>query len=111
MAGARDERVNDLFFLPLTGEPTEEGQVRNTGSDIKAYIGGSSKSLTAGAGGGEANTGANVGSGEGEVYRDKTGVTLNFRTLKEDGGINITTDGDEVKISTGYRRHFLLMGA
>lgn len=31
---------------------------------------------------GEVNTGANVGAGQGLVFRDKTGVTLNFRNLK-----------------------------
>lgn len=41
---------------------------------------------------GEANDGANVGAGEGRIYRDKTGVTLNFRTLKQGSGIIIDTD-------------------
>ena len=52
---------------------------------------------------GEANDGANVGAGTGRVYRDKTGVTLNFRTLIEDPanpGITITTEGDTIKFGT-----------
>lgn len=50
--------------------------------------------------GGEANVGANVGVGEGEVYRDKTGVTLNFRTLKEGSGVTIETIDDEIVITS-----------
>lgn len=43
--------------------------------------------------------GQNVGGGEGEVYRDKTGSTLNFRTLTNgDGRLAITTSGDVVTI-------------
>jgi hypothetical protein len=52
---------------------------------------------------GEANDGANVGAGTGHVYKDKTGVTLNFRTLIEDPanpGITITTEGDTIKFGT-----------
>lgn len=57
---------------------------------------------------GEANIGANVGAGAGLVYRDKTGVTLNFRTLLAGSGVAVATIGDEVVISVaGYhsRQH------
>jgi hypothetical protein len=51
--------------------------------------------------GGEANIGANVGDGAGEVYRDKTGVTLNFRTLKAmSGNISIVVNGDVIEIDS-----------
>lgn len=50
---------------------------------------------------GEANDGANVGAGEGEIYRDKIGVTLNFRTIEAGPNITVVTDGDVVRISTG----------
>jgi len=49
---------------------------------------------------GEANVGANVGVGDGEIYRDKVGVTLNFRTLKAGTNITIGTAGDEVTINS-----------
>jgi hypothetical protein len=52
-----------------------------------------------GGGSGEANIGFNVGGGEGQVYRDKTSVQLNFRTLKQGPGISIVTAGNEVTIS------------
>jgi hypothetical protein len=48
---------------------------------------------------GEANLMANVGAGEGEVYRDKIGVTFNLRTLKAGSNITIATNGDVIDIS------------
>jgi len=49
--GTRDERVADLIFEDQTGvgNPSEEGFVRRISGDLVAYIGGSVKSLTAGA--------------------------------------------------------------
>lgn len=53
MAGARDERVVDLFFDDdgTLGDPSEEGQVRLRGGDLVGFIGGTVKSLTTGTGG------------------------------------------------------------
>jgi hypothetical protein len=47
---------------------------------------------------GEANTGANVGTGEGTVFRDKTGTTLNFKSLKQSDNIVLTNNADDVTI-------------
>jgi hypothetical protein len=66
----------------------------------KAYIIGPGR-YGSGGGTGEANTGANVGTGI-EVYRDKTGVVLNFRTLVpevEDFDFNQTTDEIEMELA------------
>ena len=53
MAGGRAERTNDLFIDDDgLGNPTEEGQVRHTGGDLVAYVGGQVLSLTQGAGSG-----------------------------------------------------------
>ncbi len=54
MAGARDERVADLFFVDTTaeGNPDEEGMVRFVSGDLVAFLGGVVKSLTSGVGGG-----------------------------------------------------------
>ena len=52
-----------------------------------------------GGGGGQNNTGANVGSGPGESFRDKTGVTLNFRTIQSsDDSLAVATAGDEIDL-------------
>jgi len=52
MAGARDERVADLFFVDRTadGSPAEEGLVRYVSGDLVAFLGGVVKSLTTGSG-------------------------------------------------------------
>jgi hypothetical protein len=48
--------------------------------------------------GGALVDGDNVGAGEGEVYRDKTGSTLNFRTFTGVGGITVDINGDVVRV-------------
>jgi len=49
----RIERTEDLYLIDMgTTPPSEEGQIRQANGDILAFIGGSVKSLTAGAGGG-----------------------------------------------------------
>ena len=50
MGFGRDERVEDVFFLDVTGDPSEEGQVRRTSGDLKVYIGGTVYSLISGSG-------------------------------------------------------------
>lgn len=56
--------------------------------------------LTLGSGDGEVNLAANVGAGEG-VFKNKTGVTLNFKTLTEGAGIELEAIGDdEVRITS-----------
>ena len=52
----------------------------------------------AGGGGGEANTAANVGTGAG-IFRDKSGVQLNLRSLIQGAGIEIVVAGDEIRIT------------
>jgi accessory colonization factor AcfC len=55
--------------------------------------------LQNGGAGGEANTAANVGTGTG-VFANKSGVTLNLKTLKAGTGITITSTGTEITISS-----------
>jgi len=55
-----------------------------------------------GSGVGEANLGANVGTGAGHVFRDKTSLTLNFKTIKAGANVTITDNADDITIaSTG----------
>lgn len=54
---------------------------------------------SSGGGGGEANTGANVGSGPYQIFKNKTGVTLNFRTLQAGPGITMSQSANEITIS------------
>jgi len=50
-----------------------------------------------GGGGGEVNTASNVG-GEKEVFKQKTGTDLEFRTLKEGDNVTITQNTDDLEI-------------
>ncbi len=45
-------------------------------------------------------TGANIGTGPGQIFANKTGVTLNFRTLSEGTHIDIVTNTSDVNIAT-----------
>lgn len=49
--------------------------------------------------GGEANSGANVGTGQGESYRDKVGTVLNFKRLSAGTDIGIQNNADNIVIS------------
>lgn len=52
-----------------------------------------------GVGGGEANYGSNLGAGT-NVYKDKSGVVLRFRSLKGLNGISLAVNGsDEIEIN------------
>lgn len=97
----RDERVEDLFFVDPSspGNPTLEGQVRTYNNDLLIYIGGQVKSMTAGAAGGEANTGQNLGDGAG-VYAAKSGVVLQFKSISAGARLVVTDLGDAIEISS-----------
>ena len=41
---------------------------------------------------------ANVGGGDAEVFRDKTGFTLNLRTVSGTGGITVSENGDVIEV-------------
>lgn len=44
-------------------------------------------------------TGNNVGTGQGSVFRDKTGLFLNFKTILAGSNITVTDNADTVEIS------------
>lgn len=46
------------------------------------------------------NDGANVGAGSGQIYKNKTGSTLNFRTLSAGSNVTISQVGDVVEIAS-----------
>jgi len=48
----------------------------------------------------DTTTGANVGTGAGQVFRNKSGVTLNFRTLAAGLHMNIINNADDINFST-----------
>lgn len=103
-AGSDPIRIDELKIgtdvTTLNATTTEHGLLPKLG-------GGSTNFLRAdgtwaappGTGGGESNTGSNVGTGEGSIFRDKTTTVLNFKTLKQGTNITITNNADDVTIA------------
>lgn len=56
------------------------------------------KGLESSSTGGEVNTGFNVGSGIGLIFRDKTGVLINFKSLIAGSGMTINNNPDDIEL-------------
>jgi hypothetical protein len=79
----------------------QAGMIRlNTDADILEWHDGSDWQSVTGGGGGEVNVGQNVGDGAGQVYKDKSGVTLRFKTIKAGSGVTVTNNADDVTLAT-----------
>jgi len=83
-----------LNFNTISGE-TGYGIRDNDGTLQAKNSGGSWANL--GVGGGQTNTASNLGLGEG-VFKQKTGVDLEFKTLVGGSGITLSEDGEEITI-------------
>ena len=62
------------------------------------------------AGGGEANTASNVGAGTGLPFKIKNGVDLEFRTLLQGYGTDISTNVDDVAIGVDLTNFSIELG-
>ena len=61
---------------------------------------------------GGVTNGANVGTGAGEVFRNKTGTILNFRRIADGGGaVDVATVGDNVVITGAEGQNLGTVGA
>jgi hypothetical protein len=88
--------TNKGSFFPKDVAGITEGFFKDDqGRDIQLTDDGSP---AGGGGAGEANDGSNVGSGAGNVYKDKDGVTLRFRKIKAGTNVTVTEVGDDITI-------------
>jgi hypothetical protein len=78
--------VDGIALLPRDGSLPMTGNLNMGGNSITNVAGGI------------VTTGANVGAGTGQVFRDVTGTTINLRTLFQAGSMLVTTVGNVVNI-------------
>jgi len=102
---------NKLLVLPVADATTAFGEDLPKGQLILNESTGQLFRLTDSAGSGdtlgtaskddagESNTASNVGAGEGEVFKTKTGVDLEFKTIKAGANITVFNDTDVISIS------------
>jgi hypothetical protein len=84
----------------LNATPSRHGllmKLENTGTKV-LYDNGT-WAEPPGASGGEANTGANLGGGQ-NVFKEKSGTELRFRTLVAGSGTTVTTSGDTIVVAS-----------
>lgn len=55
--------------------------------------------IASAAGAGEANTGLNIGSGTGEVFKQKSGTVFEFRRILAGAGMTVTNNANEIEIA------------
>ena len=88
----------DIVSLPL--DSTLFGAIFDAVDTVRKFVFDGTAWNEFVSGTGEDNTGANVGVGTGLVFRDKTGVTLNFKSLIGGTNVTITDNLDDITIAT-----------
>lgn len=88
--------IADFGSLPI--DATLTGGIFDATDTIQKFVFDGTAWVEFVSGTGEANTGANVGAGTGQVFRDKIGVVLNFKSLIGGTNVTITDNSDDITI-------------
>ena len=89
----------DIASLPI-GNSTLFGAIFDAVDTVRKFVFDGTAWVEFVSGTGEDNTGANVGAGTGLVFRDKIGVTLNFKSLIGGTNVTIIDNSDDITISS-----------
>lgn len=88
-SGGGANELNDLVDVTIAGLTDEDVLQFNQGSG----------QWENGAAPWEANTASNVGTGAGQVFKQKTGVDLEMRNIKSGEGITVSQDATDITVS------------
>lgn len=93
-------QVDYLQDEVMHSHPVGDIVATGTPDGTKVLYGDGSWAVPPGATGGEANTASNVGTGDGQVFKQKTGVDLELKTIKAGTNVTVTNNASDITISS-----------
>lgn len=99
LTGADGADGADGIFSEIANQSEAEAGANNTKGMTPLRVKQAIDALSP-AGSGEANTGSNLGTGEGQVFAAKSGVDFQHRTIKAGTNVTVSQDANEITISS-----------